>query len=220
MRRSGVRIPAAPPSKNPAPPAQTLDCRRGFVIVIQPCDASVPPGCPPTVNSAGPTPPNRPPCQGSGDTGSSSRWTRGPSMPGPSQGPLLAIATGRPPCDGGREFGAPARSTPTAATAAPPSDAASRHVTWSAGDRLAPCPQQDPGRSAKPGSRAALGESGVLWCSWSRHPPEPTGEPAGRGRDLHQVGHRHRPRLGQRRPVHPRTSRMSARRASTSAHRW
>jgi hypothetical protein len=31
MRRPGVRIPAAPPPKNPAPPAQTLDCGRGFV---------------------------------------------------------------------------------------------------------------------------------------------------------------------------------------------
>ncbi len=42
MRRPGVRIPAAPQRKNPAPPAQTLKSGRGFVIVVCPSCASVP----------------------------------------------------------------------------------------------------------------------------------------------------------------------------------
>ena len=42
-RRPGVRIPAAPPPENPAPPAQTLKSGRGFVIVVCPSCASVPP---------------------------------------------------------------------------------------------------------------------------------------------------------------------------------
>jgi hypothetical protein len=33
MRRSGVRIPSAPPNRNPAPPAGTSQRRRGFVVV-------------------------------------------------------------------------------------------------------------------------------------------------------------------------------------------
>ena len=46
MRRPGVRIPATPPPENPAPPAQTLKPGRGFVIVVCPSCACVPPGAP------------------------------------------------------------------------------------------------------------------------------------------------------------------------------
>ena len=35
MRRSGVRIPSAPPHGNPARPAQTRDVRRGFIVVTR-----------------------------------------------------------------------------------------------------------------------------------------------------------------------------------------
>ena len=43
MRRSGVRIPAAPPPEHPAPPAQTLKPGRGFVIVVCPSCVGVRP---------------------------------------------------------------------------------------------------------------------------------------------------------------------------------